>query len=444
MKLFVLIVLFAAASHNGLQPAPTAVPGFDARAASSVAADTLRLAQCYSAAEARFPLAERLEIADRIEHLETESVLARYRPSVTLDGQVAYHSTVPQLPFDIPGQPGPDIPRDQYKAALSVRQLIYDGGVGAAQRRLAESSTRLTAGEVDVALHDLKQRINNAFFGALLQDAALSSLEVLREEIEARREVLLAQAAAGLVDGGDVDVLEVELLNVDQRTAEATEKREGALDALEVLTGLELSSDVQLVVPDLAVEPVSDVELRAGRPELRVFEAQRERLALQRELTGLKTRPSVSSFATAAYGRPAGRDIFETAMSPFYSAGLRVSWSVWTWNTAERDGQVLALQEEAVAAQEAAFLQSVRAAAAEAWGDVERLRKIAARDQQIVALRQRIAVRAAVRLEEGVITATDYVLEQHAARRAELDRARHRIELENAKVRYATILGLNE
>jgi hypothetical protein len=45
-------------------------------------------------------------------------------------------------------------------------------------------------------------------------------------------------------------------------------------------------------------------------------------------------------------------------------------------------------------------------------------------------------------MELGEITPTEYLLEEHALHQARLTYERHRIELEFAKVRYLTTLGL--
>ena len=73
--------------------------------------------------------------------------------------------------------------------------------------------------------------------------------------------------------------------------------------------------------------------------------------------------------------------------------------------------------------------------------DVERLAEQLRRDDRIIALRRRIAERTAGRLEHGVATAADYLVERNAAHQAELTRSLHRIQLARARAELATILG---
>jgi outer membrane protein TolC len=415
--------------------------------------DTLTLAQAYEASEAHFPLMRRNRIAERLLALQLESIDAAYRPSVSLEGQGVFQSAVPEIPIRLPDAAVPSIPRDQYRAALNVAQVLYDGGAGEVSRRLASVSVRTTGGEVDVALHELREHINDAYFGALVQEAAYSTLEILHEEILARRRALRAQVGEGTAAEGAVDVLEVELLSIEQQMISARQARLAALEALGVLTGRPTSEETALVVPDVDVDRARELaellELEAGttapsaaaRPRYRLFEAHRERLALEREMLGRKRRPTLAAFATAAYGRPAGLDIFETDLSPFYSFGMRMSWSVWDWKISEREQEALSLRAAEVDAQEDAFSQTIRAAGRRELQEIGRLGAVIAQDRRIVELRERIAERAGRRFENGVISATEFLLQRHAAHRAALQWERHDIERRHAIVRYLTIFG---
>jgi outer membrane protein TolC len=73
---------------------------------------------------------------------------------------------------------------------------------------------------------------------------------------------------------------------------------------------------------------------------------------------------------------------------------------------------------------------------------IDRLQTTLASDDRIVSLRESIQRAARVRMDEGVITASDYVDRQTETLTAEFDRARHRVELTHAQARLLTTLGL--
>jgi len=65
-----------------------------------------------------------------------------------------------------------------------------------------------------------------------------------------------------------------------------------------------------------------------------------------------------------------------------------------------------------------------------------------ASDDRIVSLREGIQSASRARLREGVITASDYVDRETETLNATFDRARHRVELAQARARVLTTLGL--
>jgi len=63
-------------------------------------------------------------------------------------------------------------------------------------------------------------------------------------------------------------------------------------------------------------------------------------------------------------------------------------------------------------------------------------------DDRIVSLRENIDRSARVRLGEGVITASEYLDRRTEWLTAQFERARHRVELAQARARVLTTLGL--
>ena len=63
-------------------------------------------------------------------------------------------------------------------------------------------------------------------------------------------------------------------------------------------------------------------------------------------------------------------------------------------------------------------------------------------DDRIVSLRESIDRSARVRLGEGVITASEYLDRRTEWLTAQFERARHRVELAQARARVLTTLGL--
>ena len=117
-------------------------------------------------------------------------------------------------------------------------------------------------------------------------------------------------------------------------------------------------------------------------------------------------------------------------------------WKAWSWGASGREREALGLQRSIVDAEERAFTDGLRRAIPGDLATIDRLQSALAADDRIVSLREAIQRAARVRLDERVITASDYVDRQTETLSAEFDRARHRVELAQARARVLTTLGL--
>jgi outer membrane protein TolC len=121
---------------------------------------------------------------------------------------------------------------------------------------------------------------------------------------------------------------------------------------------------------------------------------------------------------------------------------VEVQWSLWNWGTTRRERQALTLQQQIVAADEAAFRTGVRRSIAHDLANIDRLQQTLGDDEAIVALRERILHETTLRFGEGVITSAEYVDRQTDLLNARLAQAAHRVQLEQARAGFLTSLGL--
>ena len=63
------------------------------------------------------------------------------------------------------------------------------------------------------------------------------------------------------------------------------------------------------------------------------------------------------------------------------------------------------------------------------------------KDNEIIVLREKIVKEAASQLENGIITATEYLTDLNAAAQSKIDLQYHKIELAKAQVDYLTTKG---
>ncbi len=401
--------------------------------------DSISLDTCYRLAEAHHPFQNERALIDDISTLNIDNLNVRFLPALSLRSQATYQSNVASFPLSIPGTTPPVISKDQYKVSLNATSLLFDSGLTAGQRKLEQIQHELAQQDISVKLYQVRDQVNAAFFGVLIQDARLASLEILAADLQARHEQLLAGVRADAVLQGNADVLKVEILKVAQQQAEAQSNRLAALAILSELTGAPFEETDTLIRPPIGEHTaLSD---KMDRPELKVFELNRTLLAEQQNLSARKSRLQISTFAEAAYGRPAGMDIFDNTFQPFYSFGLQMQSPFWDWRKGQRERQALSLQQERATVQQTAFTHQITVASQEAIHNMDKLKALITRDAEIMVLRERIAAMSASQLENGIITATEYLIERNAMHQGQLTRDLHEIQLAFAHVQYKTLSG---
>jgi outer membrane protein TolC len=410
------------------------------------AQDSVRLGPLHAAATERDPrvrqLALQLSASEaRLRNLDTERL-----PQLRLTGQATRQSEVPSLPISLPGGMTPPVPpKNHYEVRGEVEQRVYDAGALARRRDIERARLAEAQAEVNATLFGVREEVNQAFFGALLLQAQLAELATLEADLEAR----LAQARVRVREGAALRsqayTVEAELLKARQQRAELEANRRAALAVLSSLTGRRIGAADVLVAPSLADEIArarGAEDATTGRPERAVFGARRERLRREAALAGTRGRPQVQAFGQLGVGRP-GLDQFRRDIHEFWIVGVRLRWTPWDWGVVRREQQVLGLQQQVVDTEEEAFAERVRRSTLDEVETMQRLATVLASDDELVALRERIAREALTRFGEGVMTAAEYVDVRSDVQEARIVRERHRVELAHARARYLTTLGVD-
>jgi len=403
------------------------------------APDTLALDVCYREAVAQYPLAREIRLQEMAASKKVDALSSRYLPQVSLRGDAVYQSEVPDFDFFETSLPLPAISHDQYHVTLGAEQLVYDGGRTRFEKDVASAEADQAQRQVEVELYQLRDRVNQAFFNALTQQAAITTLETLQSDVAARLKLVDAQVEQGVVLKSNADVLQVELINIEQQMVEAKKQREAALGVLGEFLNRRLADDTVLLLPAADVD--TDALEPSSRPEYDLFASTRFALDRRIGLTARENYPNLAAFGDASYGRPPGLNILENDFTPYYAFGVKLSWKLWDWKSNRRQRQALHIQQEIVDAREETFTKNVRLALQQQVKDLERIEELLERDDEIIGLRQQIVDQTQSQLENGVITATDYLIERNAAHRAMLLREQHRIQLAQARAQILTTIG---
>jgi outer membrane protein TolC len=406
--------------------------------------EPLQLAALQRSALERDARARELELLADQTALRIRNIEAERLPSISVLGQAQYQSDVPTPPSVLPGgQPLFSPSKDSYDASVRVDQRIIDGGSGArlalARADLAESQAR-----VRTSLYVLRNEVNNSFFSAALLQEQLNALLAAIEDLETRLRETNARVREGTALAGEAAAIEATVLQQRQRADEIRAARAVAIARLSALTGRAIPADAAVALPELGdtvAEARRDLDRLRARPEYSQFDRARERVARQQEVAAAAERPQVSAFGRAGYGKP-GLNFISDQFETYALGGLQLQWKAWTWGSAGRERDALARQRSIVDAEESAFTESLRRAIQLDLATIDRLQTTLASDDRIIELREAIQRASRLRLTEGVITASDYIDRETERLTAQFDRARHRVELAQARAQLLTTLGV--
>ena len=412
-------------------------------ATTLAAQDSLRLGALQADAARRDPRQQQLALQAAATNVRLRTIGADAKPSVAFDGQAQYQSEVIEL-RSAPGFPAPVVPTDHWEAALVARQSLYDPTLGP-RRGLERSQLVESQAQVRTTLYALRQELNDAYFTAVSLQERIAAIDVAITNLVARLREASRRFDAGAALPGDTASLAATITQRQQDRLRLSGDRAGALARLSVLVGRDIDRNAAMVVPDLRAstnEVIAVLDRTRARPEYAQFDAARERLASQEASATAQMKPKVFAYGRFAYGKP-GLDFLSQDFHDYWLAGIQVQWAPWNWGSTAREREVLRIQREIVATNEAAFTLSVRRNVEQSVAAIARMDSTLALDDRVVALREIVEREAAAKLREGAITAAEYVDRDMELLSARVSRIQHRAELAHARASLLTLLGVD-
>jgi outer membrane protein TolC len=246
-----------------------------------------------------------------------------------------------------------------------------------------------------------------------------------------------AQVNNGTSFRSNLHLLQAELLKAEQRAIELKSSRKGFIDVLGLFINQSLAENIRLEKPQVTV-PVTGTEIQ--RPELKLYSTQNKLLGGQYQLVNSRNRPKASLFFQGGYGRP-GLNLFLNQFDFYYTTGIRFNWTFGGLYTQKREKKIIELNQQSVDVQKEVFLFNTNTQLKQEQSEIEKLQKLIDTDIEIVDLRIKVKDAAKAQLENGVITASDYLDEVNAEDQARQALITHQVQLLQALINYQTISG---
>ena len=386
-------------------------------------AQSISLDECYEKARANYPLIKQKELVSKSMEYSVANVQTGYLPQLSVNGQATYQSDVTRIPGGFSSiEP---LSKDQYKIYLELNQAIYDGGVTKKNSAIQETVAQVEDQKIEVELYKIKDRINQIYFGALLINEQQVQNELVAKDLGASLLRMESAVRNGTAFRTNADILQAEILKTQQRKVELMAARKSYLDMLGMFIHETLPENTILQKP---VAPAAPAESTMTRPEISLYNYQGQLLTAQQQLSNTRVAPRVNLFAQGGYGRP-GLNQLLNEFDTYYIGGIRLSWNLGGYYNAGRDRQLLDLNLQSLNQQRETFVFNTNLSLRQQRNEITKLNDLLQIDEKLIDLRTKIKTTAKSQLDNGVITANDYLRELNAEDQAKQNLLVHQIQL---------------
>ena len=371
-----------------------------------VAQQTITLYECFEMVTKNYPLAKQSDLLYDKANLDIEAMNKGKLPKLDINAQATYQSDVTSLPIQIPNVTVEPPNNDQYRATLDISQSIYNGGLIDASVKVKEATTKVDQQEVEINLYGLKNKVNQLYLSVLLLQENRALLRAKEKQLQTRINEVKAEVKYGTLLPSSANALEVELLKIKQNYSELDYSKSNLIQRLSLLLGRELNIDVALQQPEVVITPPKEKD----RPELMLFELQKEQIDFSSELLTKTNSPKISAFAQGGYGNP-GLNMLDNSFKTFYMTGLRLNWNIFDWNKTKTEKQSLQINKEIINTQKETFELNNNLELVNLQTEIYKLQELIVFDEAIISLRENMVKTAESQLKNGVITSSAFISE---------------------------------
>lgn len=363
----------------------------------------LSLDSCYALAQRNYPLIKQLQLIEQSKAYAVKNIAMGYLPQLSVGGQATYQSDVTKLPFQLPGMALGALSKDQYKVYAEVSQPLTDVFTLGNQQQLIEAMSTAEQQKVEVDIYKIKERIHQLFYGILLLEAQRQQTEFFKKDIEANRSKTMAAHLNGIALKSQVEIWQAELIKVNQRLTEIQTSRQGYIGMLSLFIHQPIPDSCQLIAPTSFNSSRTLV-----RPELQLFDTQKQIQEKQSQVIGTKIIPRAALFLQTGYGRPT-LNMLNDAFDFYYIGGIKVNWNLSSLYTLGKERKITSLNQDIIEAQKQTFILQITSQLTQQQAEINKLEELIRSDQELISLRESILKTAQSQLENGIITTTEYI-----------------------------------
>ena len=384
---------------------------------------SLTIDQCYERAKQNYPLIKQFDLIDKSTEYNISNASKSYLPQFSVTGIAGY--IIKGLPSMAPANVETSEDKFQFIGIGQINQTIWDGGATRSQKDIIKKGAEVDKAEIEVALHSIRERVNQLFFGILLMDEQQQLLNLLQDNLNRNLKAVKLSNENGIAYSSDVDEVKVELLKAEQRMVEVQAVREGYVNMLAMMIGEQVSSNVKLEKP-IAESDINNFTI--NRPELNLYQLQRNQVEAQNSMIKVGYMPKIGLLGAGILIQP-GVGFGLQTINSLALAGLSVSWRTNELYKASNTNELAKINLDRINNQQETFLFNTQLQMSQQSSDVEKQRSIVGKDQQIVALRSTITKAYEQKYQNGVCTMNDLLRATNAEMEAKANQTLHEAQL---------------
>ncbi|MFO7656522.1 MAG: TolC family protein [Bacteroidales bacterium] len=391
--------------------------------------DTINIRQCFISAETNHSLYGQKGLNKEISGYEVANIKKSWFPDVNINGQATYQS-------DVVGFGTFTAPHDQYKLYLEANQQVYDGGTARMKKEVELTNLEINQQQLEVEFHNVRQQVNMVYFTIAILKKNAEMLSISRSELNEKLKTVKAAIENGALLPESEYVLKAELLKLESQEEELHYKITAAVNSLNELTGLKTSPESEFTVP-YGIQINDSV---TPRPEAMVFDLRKALVENNIGLLKTVNRPKLYAFAQAGYGKP-GLNMLNTEFDYYYIAGLGLKWNLTDWGESRNRIKSGNLQLQVINLNTDNFDRNITIALQNELAKINQYSSALDKDKLLIELRADIKKSASAKLQNGTITATDYITESNEELMARIRYETHIILLVQSIINYQLIRG---
>jgi len=396
---------------------------------------SLNIDSCYKLARENYPMIKQLQLVEKTRQYSVENASKAWLPQLSFAGQATYQSAVTSIPFEIPHITIPTYSRDQYKIYGEVDQNIYDAGTVQNQKEEENINAAIQKQTTEVTLYAIRDRVNQIFFGVLLLDEQLKQNDILDSTIQNNIDRMSAQVSNGVALKSGLYELQAQLLQQEQMAIQYKASRKAYIDMLGLFINKTLNENTRLAEPQTLA-----VSSTIKRPELTLYDYQRNSYDVQDKMLTSNYLPKLSAFFQGGYGRP-GLNMLSNDFSWYYIGGIKFSWSLGNLYTLNNNRQLFQIDREQIDLQKQTFILNTNIQLSQQNGAILQLQEMIQKDNDIVSKRTEVTADAKIRMENGAFTVHDYLGELDSENQARQNKLLHQVQLIQAMYNYQNTNG---